>query len=85
MRHLKTLNQKAARIEEYVKEQQAAASQDDDVVALQRGGGGVPQAAPHFPAGCAVIFSPGLRLLMSASCSVSISRSPYPSPCYLEI
>ena len=28
-------------------------------IELQRGGGGVPQAAPHFPAGCAVIFSPG--------------------------
>ena len=60
MRHLKTLNQKAVRIERYVAEQTAAAPGADaeDVVALQRTG--VPQQpAGHFPIGCAVVFSPG--------------------------
>jgi hypothetical protein len=58
MRHLKTLNQKAARIEQMVSEQEAAA-QAEDVVALQRGGGVPQQAVPHIPLGCAVVFSPG--------------------------
>ena len=59
MRHLKTLNQKAVRIERYVQEQEAAAaSNGEDVVALQRTG--VPQQpGGHFPIGCAVVFSPG--------------------------
>ncbi|MFN7916550.1 MAG: quinohemoprotein amine dehydrogenase subunit gamma [Vicinamibacterales bacterium] len=59
MRHLKTLNQKAARIEQIVKEQELAAAQGEDVVALQRGGGVPQQAVPHIPLGCAVVFSPG--------------------------
>lgn len=59
MRHLKTLNQKAARIEQIVKEQELAAAQAEDVVALQRGGGVPQQAVPHIPLGCAVVFSPG--------------------------
>jgi hypothetical protein len=61
MTHLKALNRKASRIEQYVRDQATAASADaQDVVALQRGGG-VPQqpAAPHFPLGCSVVFSPG--------------------------
>jgi hypothetical protein len=61
MTHLKALNRKAVRIEEYVRQQNAPAANPDgdDVVALQRGG--VPQqpAAPHIPLGCAVVFSPG--------------------------
>lgn len=58
MRHLKTLNQKAVRIERYVQEQEAAAANAEDVVALQRTG--VPQQpAGHFPIGCSVVFSPG--------------------------
>jgi hypothetical protein len=60
MRHLKTLNQKAARIERLVQEQEAAAAAPaagaEDVVALQRTG--LPQQ-PHIPIGCSTVFSPG--------------------------
>jgi hypothetical protein len=61
MRHLKTLNQKAARIERFMQEQELAAKaaqagEGEDVVALQRTG--LPNA-PHFPTGCSVVFSPG--------------------------
>lgn len=45
MKHLKSMNEKAARI----------ARSADDVVALQQGA----QPAPHFPLGCALMFSPG--------------------------
>jgi hypothetical protein len=48
VKHLKAINQKAARIEE---------ATDKDVVALQRTG--PPQQNPHFPLGCSLIFSPG--------------------------
>ena len=48
MRHLKSINTKAVRIEK--------ATEDPDVVALQRTG--QPQA-PHFPIGCSLVFSPG--------------------------
>jgi hypothetical protein len=61
MRHLKTLNQKAVRIERYVREHEpaaAASSDGDDVVALQRSGA-PQQPAGHFPIGCSVVFSPG--------------------------
>jgi hypothetical protein len=73
MTHLKALNRKAARIEQYVRHQSDVESAfrgiepaeagshatQDDVVALQRGG--VPQqpGAPHIPLGCTVVFSPG--------------------------
>ena len=59
MRHLKTLYQKAARIERLVQEQEAAAAaagDAEDVVALQRTG---PPQQPHVPIGCSVVFSPG--------------------------
>jgi len=52
MKHLKSVNRKAARIEEATLPQGEAG----DVVALQRTG--QPQN-PHFPLGCALIFSPG--------------------------
>ncbi len=50
MRHLKPVNQKAARVERDVQPAEAK----DDVVALQ-----APQAAPHIPLGCSLAFSPG--------------------------
>ena len=48
MKHLKSVNQKASRIESFT---------ENDVVALQRNNG-VP-SNPHFPLGCSLIFSPG--------------------------
>jgi hypothetical protein len=64
MRHLKAVNQKAARIEAYVahEAQQAAAAtpvdpQDLDVVGLR-----TPpheEDGPHFPLGCSLVFAPG--------------------------
>ena len=52
MKHLKSVNRKASRVEE-------ATSPEQDVVALQRNrANGVP-ANPHFPLGCSLIFSPG--------------------------
>jgi hypothetical protein len=57
MKHLKSINQKAARVERFVKEQAAVAATEGDVVALQRTG--APQQPGHFPLGCSVVFSPG--------------------------
>ena len=63
MRHLRAVNQKARRIDDYI------ASLDEDVVALQGrgqgGGGGAGNPAnplsqrPHVPLGCSLVFSPG--------------------------
>ena len=54
MKHLKSINQKAARIQ---RTNEAAANDAlNDVVALQ---GPAPQAGPHFPLGCSLMFSPG--------------------------
>jgi len=53
MKHLRSVNRKAQRVA------RAADPQHDplnDVVALQ---GPPPQAAPHIPLGCTLIFSPG--------------------------
>ncbi len=50
MKHLTSINSKAARIEK----QQLS----DDVVALQQGPPQQP-AQPHIPLGCTMIFSPG--------------------------
>ena len=47
MRHLKSINQKAQRIESTL---------ENDVVALQQGG---PPTGPHVPLGCSFVFSPG--------------------------
>lgn len=54
MKHLKSINQKAARIQRT--NEVAANDAANDVVALQ---GSAPQAGPHFPLGCALMFSPG--------------------------
>ena len=49
MKHLKSVNQKATRVEK--------ATEPPDVVALQRTG--LPQTQAHFPIGCSLVFSPG--------------------------
>ncbi len=46
MKHIKAINKKAERIEEYVV--------DRDVVALQQG-----ESGPHIPLGCSFVFAPG--------------------------
>lgn len=48
MRHMRSLNKKAARIDDFV------SSQIGDVVALQG-----PSARPHIPMGCSIMFTPG--------------------------
>ena len=48
MKHLKSINQKAQRIEGVLQ---------NDVVALQQGPGG--GTGPHVPLGCSFVFSPG--------------------------
>jgi Quinohemoprotein amine dehydrogenase, gamma subunit len=50
MKHLRPLNKKAQRIDDYV------TARDADVVALQN-----PQTPPrpHIPMGCSLMFSPG--------------------------
>ena len=59
MKHLRSVNRKATRIERAttaVSPDPAAPGGTQDVVALQRTG--VP-SNPHFPLGCSLIFSPG--------------------------
>lgn len=51
MKHLKPVNQKALRIDDYV------ASLREDVIALQ--GQDSPMAGTHIPMGCSFVFSPG--------------------------
>src|SRR3989442_1635922 len=51
MKHIRAVNQKAAKIEEYV------ASAGDDVFALQEGGEGAPHKRPHYPMGCSLVFA----------------------------
>jgi hypothetical protein len=53
MKHLKAINRKAHRIEEYV------AAEYGDVVALQQGGQPPQPPRPHYPMGCSLVFSPG--------------------------
>jgi len=55
MKHLKSVNRKAARVERATSSLPPAAG-SQDVVALQRTG--LPQH-PHFPLGCSLVFSPG--------------------------
>jgi hypothetical protein len=71
--HLKAINQKALKVEDYVRQTEvtaasspeamtaAPADSDQDVVALQQRGGGPPQQPepPHIPLGCSLVFSPG--------------------------
>jgi len=62
MKHLKSINQKAARVERHATHTESVAPQvaENDVVALQRGGPPQqPTAAPHIPLGCSLVFSPG--------------------------
>ena len=49
MKHMRALNKKAARIDNYV------SSRNEDVVALQDHSA----QRPHVPMGCALMFSPG--------------------------
>ena len=51
MKHLKAINRKARRVEEFI------ASEYGDVHALQQQG--PPPQRPHFPLGCSLVFSPG--------------------------
>jgi hypothetical protein len=51
MKHMRALNKKAARIEDYV------AARTEDVVAMQDRPSG--QQRPHVPMGCALMFTPG--------------------------
>ena len=50
MKHLRAINRKAHRVEEYV------AATYGDVVALQQG---PTPPRPHYPMGCSLVFSPG--------------------------
>ncbi len=59
MKHLKPINQKAARIEAYVAHEAAQAKAEEmDVVGL---GSRPPheENGPHFPLGCSLVFAPG--------------------------
>jgi hypothetical protein len=49
MKHMRPLNKKAARIDDFV------ASRREDVRALQDR----PPARPHVPMGCSIMFTPG--------------------------
>ena len=51
MKHLKPVNRKARRIDQYVR------AMEDDVTALQSPP--APPARPHVPMGCTLSFSPG--------------------------
>ncbi len=52
MKHLRAVNLKAHRVDEQV------ATQRRDVIGLQQGPAH-PPAVPHYPVGCALVFSPG--------------------------
>ena len=55
MKHLRSVNRKAGRLEKYIEAKYVDAA--GDVVALQQGPP-LP-AAPHIPLGCTLVFSPG--------------------------
>ncbi len=62
MKHIRAINRKAVRIEEFARSERgigeggdAGVAGDDDVVALESRG---PQG-PHIPLGCSLVFSPG--------------------------
>jgi Quinohemoprotein amine dehydrogenase, gamma subunit len=50
MKHLRSVNRKAARMERRA---------EADVFALQGGPPQQPRQQPHFPLGCTLVFSPG--------------------------
>jgi hypothetical protein len=60
MKHLRSINRKAGRIEQLSRVGLPACQDDmpDDVVALQQGPPQQPPAA-HIPLGCTLVFSPG--------------------------
>jgi hypothetical protein len=51
MKHLRPINRKAVRVEEWI------AAESGEVFALQQGGAQPPR--PHYPMGCSLVFSPG--------------------------
>ncbi len=59
MKHIKAINQKAARIEEFAQIERRKANArvpgEDDVVALES----ARPPGPHIPLGCSLVFSPG--------------------------
>ena len=57
MKHLRAVNQKAARIEAYVAAEKERAD-DLDVIGLESRPPHEAQG-PHFPLGCSLVFSPG--------------------------
>jgi hypothetical protein len=58
--HLKAINQKAQKVEDFVRQTEAVeAAPENDVVALQRGGPPQQPEPPHIPLGCSLVFSPG--------------------------
>jgi hypothetical protein len=57
MKHLKSVNRKAAMMEQYLEPKGDAPG--GDVVALQQGPPQQPQQSPHFPLGCSLQFDPG--------------------------
>ena len=62
MKHLKSVNRKAARVELVTSRPEGATGNaaTKDVVALQQQGGPPQQPeAPHIPNGCSLVFSPG--------------------------
>jgi hypothetical protein len=72
VKHLKAINQKALKVEDYVRQTEVSAAApiaaapadsdqgDQDVVALQQRGGPPQQPEPpHIPLGCSLVFSPG--------------------------
>ena len=57
MKHLKSVNRKAAMVEQDLEPK--GNPQEGDVVALQQGPPQQPQQSPHFPLGCSLQFDPG--------------------------
>ena len=57
MKHLKSVNLKAAMMEQYLEAK--GEPREGDVVALQQGPPQQPQQSPHFPLGCSLQFDPG--------------------------
>ncbi len=54
MKHLRAINKKAVRVDQHVEALRG------DVIALQQGpNNSRGQAAPHYPTGCTIVFSPG--------------------------
>jgi hypothetical protein len=59
VKHIRAINRKAVRIEEFAQSVRATGdggvTQGDDVVALESGA----PPGPHIPLGCSLVFSPG--------------------------